>query len=235
MSIRDRLRRTGRTHPCPCGSGRKYKRCCLERDRAGSYTQEERGSTLAKLDTFVGEELGPEDDEAWLSFFGRWQDRLDELDAEEDEVGDALYDMWFCLDFPLGDGRRPVDAFLEARPPLTDGERRYLELLRETTLRLYEVADAVPGVSLRLRDVVTGASVDVRERLGRGDPPAHAAGRARHRLRRVRRTGDGARRGRDPGAGPALGPGAARNAAQGLAPRAPGRSEEEFDRTTRRS
>ena len=173
MSIRDRLRRTGRNDPCPCGSGRKYKRCCLERDRAGSYTQEERGSALAKLDTFVGEELGPEDDEAWLSFFGRWQDRLDELDAEEDEVGDALYDMWFCLDFPLGDGRRPVDAFLEARPPLTDGERRYLELLRETTLRLYEVADAVPGVSLRLRDVVTGASVDVRERLGSRSIPRH--------------------------------------------------------------
>jgi len=25
---------TGRNDPCPCGSGRKYKRCCLERDRA---------------------------------------------------------------------------------------------------------------------------------------------------------------------------------------------------------
>jgi uncharacterized protein YecA (UPF0149 family) len=23
------LRRVGRNEPCPCGSGRKYKRCCL--------------------------------------------------------------------------------------------------------------------------------------------------------------------------------------------------------------
>jgi len=25
--------RTGRNDPCPCGSGKKYKHCCLERDR----------------------------------------------------------------------------------------------------------------------------------------------------------------------------------------------------------
>lgn len=24
----------GRNHPCPCGSGQKYKRCCLEKDQA---------------------------------------------------------------------------------------------------------------------------------------------------------------------------------------------------------
>jgi tetratricopeptide (TPR) repeat protein len=26
--------RTGRNDPCPCGSGKKYKLCCLEKDRA---------------------------------------------------------------------------------------------------------------------------------------------------------------------------------------------------------
>jgi hypothetical protein len=24
--------KTGRNEPCPCGSGKKYKRCCLDRD-----------------------------------------------------------------------------------------------------------------------------------------------------------------------------------------------------------
>ena len=28
------MARIGRNQPCPCGSGRKYKRCCRERDRA---------------------------------------------------------------------------------------------------------------------------------------------------------------------------------------------------------
>jgi len=173
MGPGDRHGRPGRNDPCPCGSGRKYKRCCLGRDAAGRYTREERGSALAKLEDFVGHELGPEDDKAWLTFFGRWGERLEELGAEEDEASEALYEMWFCLDFALEDGRHPVDVFLQAGSELTDGERRYLHLLRQTTLRFYEVADAVPGVSLTLRDVATRASVEVRERLGSRSIPRH--------------------------------------------------------------
>lgn len=28
--------KTGRNDPCPCGSGKKYKHCCLEKDRAAA-------------------------------------------------------------------------------------------------------------------------------------------------------------------------------------------------------
>ena len=27
--------KVGRNDPCPCGSGRKYKHCCLEKERGG--------------------------------------------------------------------------------------------------------------------------------------------------------------------------------------------------------
>ncbi len=30
------MARTGRNDPCPCGSGRKYKHCCLARDEAAA-------------------------------------------------------------------------------------------------------------------------------------------------------------------------------------------------------
>ena len=30
------MARIGRNQPCPCGSGRKYKRCCLQKDNADS-------------------------------------------------------------------------------------------------------------------------------------------------------------------------------------------------------
>jgi len=29
--IRNRAQRVGRNDPCPCGSGKKYKRCCLNK------------------------------------------------------------------------------------------------------------------------------------------------------------------------------------------------------------
>jgi tetratricopeptide (TPR) repeat protein len=31
------MAKAGRNDPCPCGSGRKYKRCCLEKDEAAEY------------------------------------------------------------------------------------------------------------------------------------------------------------------------------------------------------
>jgi hypothetical protein len=43
----------GRNDPCPCGSGKKYKRCCLALV-AGFYTQGERLSARAKVDAFTG-------------------------------------------------------------------------------------------------------------------------------------------------------------------------------------
>ena len=170
----DRRSRTGRNDPCPCGSGRKHKHCCLGRGApVVRYTQEERSSALAKLEAFVGEELGPEDDAAWDSFFERWRDGLERLDEQQDELSEAAYDMWFYLDYPLEDGRHPVDLFLDANPPLTVGERHYLQLLREATVRLYDTEDAVPGMSLSLRDVITRTTVSVRERLGSRSIPRH--------------------------------------------------------------
>jgi tetratricopeptide (TPR) repeat protein len=31
--------RTGRNDPCPCGSGKKYKHCCLDKDRAAELAR----------------------------------------------------------------------------------------------------------------------------------------------------------------------------------------------------
>ncbi len=32
------MAKTGRNDPCPCGSGKKYKQCCLARDEAAAAT-----------------------------------------------------------------------------------------------------------------------------------------------------------------------------------------------------
>jgi tetratricopeptide (TPR) repeat protein len=35
------MAKTGRNDSCPCGSGKKYKRCCLEKDEAAASTTRE--------------------------------------------------------------------------------------------------------------------------------------------------------------------------------------------------
>jgi tetratricopeptide (TPR) repeat protein len=39
--------KTGRNDPCPCGSGLKYKRCCLEKDQAAEHEQFARAAEAA--------------------------------------------------------------------------------------------------------------------------------------------------------------------------------------------
>ncbi len=51
------MTRVGRNAPCPCGSGRKYKKCCLRRDEvAPAYTQTERLAVLDRLADYRLEE-----------------------------------------------------------------------------------------------------------------------------------------------------------------------------------
>ncbi len=167
------MSKPGRNEPCPCGSGKKFKKCCLlagrasgpEPDRA-SYTGAERLSALAQLDRFIEDRLGPEDDTALEAFWGRYLDHPGELDERTRRQSDDAFDMWLAFDVTLDDGRLVVDRFLEEHPGLSSGERAYLRTLAGTAMHLYEVVAALPGVSLTVRDVLEGDQVTVRERLG---------------------------------------------------------------------
>ncbi len=155
----------GRNDPCPCGSGKKYKWCCLVKTASPvGFTSDDRLLALEKLDRFVETKLGAEDDEAWESFFEFWTDQLEELNEEETQISEDFYDGWFFWDCTLTDGRRVVDRFQEEGPLLSQGERQYLRLMAETTVRLYEVMDVSPGESVTLVELPSGARTQVREK-----------------------------------------------------------------------
>ena len=49
-TVRRAVRRVGRNDPCPCGSGKKYKRCCIEKDQERlSHSSEVAGVTVEEL------------------------------------------------------------------------------------------------------------------------------------------------------------------------------------------
>ena len=157
----------GRNDPCPCGSGKKYKRCCLlQKESASGFADVDRRSALDGLERFAGEKLEAADEVASTFFYQEYELRLDELDDQWIQVSEEVYDMWFFCDWQLENGRSVVDLFIERNPDLGAGERRYLRLLRETSMRLYEVEDLSPGQSLTLREIPDGMKVTVRERLG---------------------------------------------------------------------
>jgi hypothetical protein len=158
-----------RNDPCPCGSGRKYKKCCGAPSAtpvAGAlpHTQADRAQAFEQLEFFVDELWADEEDEAFEEFWGRYREREDELPAEFLVMSNEVEDMWFAFDCEVDDeGGRVIDAFLE-QAPLERGERSFLEAMRASSMRLYEVVETVPGSSVTLRDLVEGGEVTVAER-----------------------------------------------------------------------
>jgi len=159
------MRKVGRNEPCPCGSGKKYKKCCFRRAPAEvAFNREQRGAAIFALDQLATTRFSGERRHAFEELWGEYLDRLEEVPASALEASEALADAWFWFDRPLADGQLAVDALLASPHRLGAGERSWLTRMRETFMRLYEIVDVRPGTSVTLRDLVEDVRVTVRER-----------------------------------------------------------------------
>jgi len=144
--------KTARNAACPCGSGRKYKHCCL--------LEEERLAKQACDDSRVGRSIS---DWSVEQFGDELAEAFEEFHPESDRIGErdlALLLTWFNSDRELQGGGAPVARYL-ARPDLDPGEREVAERIAAARLGLYRVRAVVPGHSLELENLLTGASIAV--------------------------------------------------------------------------
>ncbi|WP_437787869.1 hypothetical protein [Sorangium sp. So ce1097] len=80
-------------------------------------------------------------------------------------MAEVAFQFWLVFDFDVyGQGLTLAEEMLQDHPDLGRGERRYLEMGRASSMRLYEVVHVVPGAGVTLRDVLHGGDVRVRER-----------------------------------------------------------------------
>jgi hypothetical protein len=173
----------GRNYPCPCGSGKKYKKCCLLAEPAVDPVSNLRtlqDSVEGRLIRFVGEQFGEETLQlAWDEF----SDGSGAFDPDSPEV--QLFFPWFFYDWRAdggGPGRRQREAigrttmaqvFLKSQD-LDEPERAFIEAVVKEPLSFFEVVHAEPGKGLWLKDILRGVEYDVAERtasrsLERGD------------------------------------------------------------------
>jgi hypothetical protein len=161
----------GRNDPCPCGSGRKFKKCCLGNGSAVSqtYRSAERSSALAKLMRFAARPKYKELHRAALAlFWGDWLSEKPDHQLEEvmtSEQVETAYNSWFAFDFDCGGDRRMLDVYLETEGnKLSSGELNYLNGLRGSHLRLYEILEVKPDQGFEVRDLWDDRRLYVRER-----------------------------------------------------------------------
>lgn len=151
-----------RNDPCPCGSGRKFKKCCYKRERL--ITALDRAMAIELVEDFV--ESCEERHEAKEEFCDGLDLDVPAMTEHFRDASDSAFLFWFAFDRPLDDGSWVVDRILEAHPLLSDGERRYLEQMRTTAMMPYEVLSTRPGESVVLRRLGAQQEIEVRERTG---------------------------------------------------------------------
>lgn len=169
---------TGRNDPCPCGSGQKYKKCCLAKADAARAAERPRltarDTVMPRLLRFIDSAQFDRDHKIADLMF--WSDRLADLDDDEAEdlftSDDAIvkYNAWFIWDLEIEDGVTVADMFLEQKGrTLEPGERAFLARMRQSHLGLYQVEAVEPGRGVTLRDLFTKDTVMVHERRGSED------------------------------------------------------------------
>jgi hypothetical protein len=173
--------KAGRNDLCPCGSGKKYKRCCLnaqssqivsddspwqkQRIASDSLTNDMLKFARRRFDDFF--------DEAWMDF-NQWP-----LPGPFEKMADEsqIFFPYFLFDWDpeqpdLRRGRRPKpgivaqEYILERGHRLSDLERLILELSIAQPVSFYEVLRFDPGHGMLLRDILIGGETEVEEHKG---------------------------------------------------------------------
>jgi hypothetical protein len=142
--------RVGRNAPCPCGSGRKYKKCCLPREQAGQAARAA-PSRLHDVDWRLTEQMF----RFGIRRFGKaWSDAAEA--PVDRETQPALFPSW-ALYHVLIDGKPLARWFADEQGrSLSRTESRWLEAQQAAWLSVWEVSAVERGRSLTLEDLLTG-------------------------------------------------------------------------------
>ena len=167
----------GRNDPCPCGSGRKYKHCCLRAIDASDFLWRQvraaEGRLVPELLQGALKEFGAPFISAALEEFFLWEGVPEDYD-QTDEFS-SFFVPWFVYEFvdDPNDPERVANAPNESLAALylrrhddqlSSTERSFLTSGSISPLTFYAVQHVIPGREIALHDVMTGRDVVVRER-----------------------------------------------------------------------
>lgn len=162
----------GRNDPCPCGSGRKYKKCCMMKEKAQRNRENaHRGAAGRALDwlydhysdeiaRWVEEEYAGCLDDAEAERLRR----INETDPEFNRFFSQNLNEFLLADGRLRLGRRKVPVMElvlgPGGPLMTVEQQDYLRHLSEQPLRLYEVQRVDPGKGIWVKDMLVKRKAD---------------------------------------------------------------------------
>ena len=178
-------KKISRNDPCPCGSGKKYKLCCMDKalaespDVLWSMLRGVNDRLANQLFQFAAEHYGEQAlMDAWDEFAGYDDDKA--YDPQSDQ--NLAFHPWFLFnwcpeDEEVGDDKNerldifslPTIArtFLKSHlNSLSEMQKRYIELCCVNNFSFFEVLQSFPGKGMTLRDIFLESEINVIEKSG---------------------------------------------------------------------
>ncbi len=171
------MTQTGRNDPCPCGSGKKYKKCCLETAELSEFIwlkmRRTEGELIPRLLKQAADRYGPDSVyEAWDEF-SLWQDIP--IEPESEPELETAFLPWFVFNWePDNAEKEKAEHYPEiqvARHYLAENDaevepftRRFIEEACATQYSFFMVMGRESGKTLTLRDLLFKQETTVIER-----------------------------------------------------------------------
>ena len=167
--------KTGRNDLCPCGSGKKYKKCCLVSAEDADFQyrrfRQTHAALIPRLTDFAFETLGPESlEEAWQEF----NDYKAVEDFDPEGPMNVLFMPWFLFNWMLELQTTGSSEFLETTiaeqflfhnlDQITSDEQRLLLSSIRCPYTLCEVVEVKPGIGMTQFDLLRRLKYEVVER-----------------------------------------------------------------------
>jgi len=174
----------GRNAPCPCGSGEKYKKCCLAKQALPSQALYYRRLSEAydrlfdRLLPFATGTFGKEAVLVAMDEFLLWPALEDEIGEDTFERVGPLFWPWFLFNWEYDsidaetelsgpEDRTVAELYAEEhRDRLDPLERKLIENVNRKPYSFWEVRHVDKGKGMELEDVLTGRRIEVQERSG---------------------------------------------------------------------
>lgn len=157
------MEKISRNEPCPCGSGKKYKKCCLLKEDELTSRHREEGTAVPRALDWLAQRYPQQVSEVLdTEFFGSLEeierDRLSKLSPSIQEMVHINSCEWLITDacIAVKGKRTPVRELLLGSGGLllAPAEREWLRAMGERPLSLYEVQRVKPGAGMDLVDLL---------------------------------------------------------------------------------
>lgn len=164
------MQKIGRNEPCPCGSGKKYKKCCLAKEQERTIRMRDESTVATRALDWLGSHF-PEglrhavQSGYYAGLKKAEKQALDGLTVDKHELLTINIGEWLLTDakIPVNDDVKSVQELIWGQdgPALSEVGRQWLSNLGKRPLRLYEVCQSLPGNGILVRDLLQNDAPEV--------------------------------------------------------------------------